>query len=86
MLQRRFANATQVSLCKIRALEVVYFLNSTNSSATKLCSNRFVPMHWSGANQPIHWFLGGKGLGIQQRTDVWVGSPKSCIGESCIQG
>ena len=24
-------------------------------------------------NQPIHWFLGGKGLGIQQGTSVWVG-------------
>ena len=27
----------------------------------------------AGANQ----FLGGKGLGIQQGTSVWVGSPKS---------
>ena len=27
--------------------------------------------------QPMHWFLGGKGLGIQQGTSVWVGSPKS---------
>ena len=26
--------------------------------------------------QPIHWFLGGKGLGIQQGTSVWFGSPK----------
>jgi hypothetical protein len=26
-----------------------------------------------GSNQPIHWFLGGKGLGIHQRTSVWVG-------------
>ena len=31
----------------------------------------------AGANQPVHWFLGGKGLGIQQGTSVWVGSPKS---------
>ena len=23
-----------------------------------------------GANQPVHWFLGGKGLGIQQGTNV----------------
>ena len=30
-----------------------------------------------GANQPVHWFLGGKGLGIQQGMSVWVGSPKS---------
>ena len=29
------------------------------------------------ANQPVHWFLGGKGLGIQQETSVWVASPKS---------
>ena len=25
----------------------------------------------------VHWFLGGKGLGIQQETSVWVGSTKS---------
>ena len=32
----------------------------------------------AGAHQPVHWFLGGKGLiGIQQGTSVWVGSPKS---------
>ena len=30
-----------------------------------------------GAKQPVHWFLGGKGLGIQQGTSVWVGLPKS---------
>jgi hypothetical protein len=30
-----------------------------------------------GANQPVHWFFGGKGLGIQQGTSVWIGSPKS---------
>ena len=30
-----------------------------------------------GAKQLVHWFLGGKGLGIQQGTSVWVGSPKS---------
>ena len=28
-------------------------------------------------NQPVHWFLGGKGLGIQQGTSVWVGLSKS---------
>ena len=32
-----------------------------------------------GTNQPVHWFLGGKGLGIQQGTSVWVGSPKSYV-------
>ena len=32
---------------------------------------------WVGAKQHVHWFLGGKGLGIQQETSVWVGSPKS---------
>ena len=32
---------------------------------------------WVGANQPVHWFLGDKGLGIQQGRSVWVGSPKS---------
>ena len=34
-------------------------------------------LHWAGAKQPVHWFLGGKGLGIQQGTSVWVGLPKS---------
>ena len=24
---------------------------------------------WAGANQHVHWFLGGKGLGIQQRNE-----------------
>ena len=32
---------------------------------------------WVGVNQPVLWFLGGKGLGIQQGTSVWVDSPKS---------
>ena len=26
-------------------------------------------------DQPVHWFLGEKALGIQQGTSVWVGSP-----------
>ena len=30
-----------------------------------------------GVNQPVHWFLKRKGLGIQQGTSVWVGSPKT---------
>ena len=30
-----------------------------------------------GANQLVNWFFGGKGLGIQQGTSVWVGLPKS---------
>ena len=30
-----------------------------------------------GRNKPVHWFLGGKGLDIQQGPSVWVGSPKS---------
>ena len=34
-------------------------------------------VRWVGANQPVPWFLGGKGLSIQQGTSVWVGSPKS---------
>ena len=34
---------------------------------------------WAGAKQPVHSFLGGKGLGIQQGTSVWVGSPKSSL-------
>ena len=32
---------------------------------------------WAGAKQPVHWFLGGKGSGIQKGTSVWVGLPKS---------
>ena len=31
----------------------------------------------AGANQPVHSFLGGKGLDIQQGTSVRVGLPKS---------
>ena len=31
----------------------------------------------AGANQPVHWFLGDKGLSIQQGTIVWVVSSKS---------
>jgi hypothetical protein len=31
----------------------------------------------AGANQHVHWFLGIKGLDIQQ--GVWVGSPKSTL-------
>ena len=30
-----------------------------------------------GRTNPIYWFFGGKGLGIQQGTSSWVGSPKS---------
>ena len=30
----------------------------------------------AGAKQPVHWFLGGNGLGIQQGTSVWFGSLK----------
>ena len=26
-----------------------------------------------GVKQPVHWFLGGKGLGIQQGMSVWIG-------------
>ena len=33
--------------------------------------------HRARAKQHVHWFLGGKVLGTQQRTSVWVGSPKS---------
>ena len=28
-----------------------------------------------GAKQSVHWFLGGRVAVIQQRTNVWVGSP-----------
>ena len=31
---------------------------------------------WAGANQYARWFLGDKGLGIQQEMSVWVSSPK----------
>ena len=41
------------------------------------CSSLRKPFMKVGANQPVHWFLEGKGLGIQQGTNVWVGSPKS---------
>ena len=29
------------------------------------------------ANQPVHWFLEGKVMGLQQGPSAWVGSPKS---------
>ena len=32
-----------------------------------------------GAKQPVHLFLGGKGLGIQQETSIWVGLTKSDV-------
>jgi hypothetical protein len=38
-------------------------------------------------NQPVHWFLGCKGLGIiQQGTNVRVGSPKSVLGQGSANG
>ena len=37
-----------------------------------------MPYQMVGPNQPAHWFLGSKGLGIQQGTSAWIGSPKSC--------
>ena len=46
-----------------------YRLNSNKSKAYVVIS--------AGAKQPVHSFLGGKGLGIQQGTSVWVGLPKS---------
>ena len=48
------------------------FVHSQLPRATPLPCTRV------GANRPIYWFLEGKGLGIQQGTNVWVGSPKSC--------
>ena len=44
---------------------------------------------WAGTKQPVYWFLGGKVLGIQQGTSVWVGAPKSTrvlVGVECLQG
>ena len=38
----------------------------------------------AGAKQPVHLFLGGKGLGIQQGKSVWVGLPKSSTQWPCI--
>ena len=32
-----------------------------------------------GVSQPVHWFLVGKGLGIQQGMSVWIGLPKLII-------
>jgi hypothetical protein len=48
-------------------VESAYFLNLEHMK-------RFT---MAGAKEYVHWFLGGKGLGIQQGTSVWVGSPKS---------
>ena len=47
-------------------------------SHVKVCF-RQPTMFWVGANQPVHKLLRGKGLGIQQGTSVWVGSPKSHV-------
>ena len=33
----------------------------------------------AGVKQPVHSFLGGKGLDIQQGASAWVGSPESII-------
>ena len=41
------------------------------------CKNGRTRQTMAGAKQPVHSFLGGKGLGIQQRTSVWVGPPTS---------
>ena len=35
------------------------------------------PNNTDAAKQPVHSFLGDKGLGVQQETSVWVGLPKS---------
>jgi len=40
----------------------------------------FVNFSKARTNQPIHWFLEGKGVGIRQRTSVWVGSATSFLG------
>ena len=52
--------------------EVLLFVSKKKDSSNTL-------LIWVGANQPIHWFLEGKGLGIQQGMSIWVGSPKSLI-------
>ena len=44
---------------------------------------RFALPFEAGANQHVHSFLGGKGLGIQQGTSVWIRSPKSPFGRCC---
>jgi hypothetical protein len=66
----------------------------TNSSRPSLCSRKWHIWHfyipcdffmnhvyhvWAGTNQHVHWFLGGKGLGIQHGMSVWVGLPKSRV-------
>ena len=48
-------------------VEGAYFLNLEHV-------RRFTTV---GAKELVHWFLEGKGLGIQQGMSVWVGSPKS---------
>ena len=47
--------------------------------STKI-GREFPPGLGTGANQLVHWFFGGKGLGIQQGMSVWVGSPESWFG------
>ena len=42
--------------------------------------SHLIPCSGAGANQPVHWFPEGKGLGIQQGSSVWVGLSKSSLG------
>jgi hypothetical protein len=55
----------------------------SNMDASYFCmckKDTFVIFSKARTNQPIHWFLEGKGVGIQQGTSVWVGLPKSFLG------
>ena len=63
---------TPSSKCTItwKSISMIHHTHFTSKRA-------HLPCFKAGTEQPVHSFLGGKGLGIQQRTSVWVSSLKS---------
>ena len=60
------------------SLQVTLQVQTLNSSSC-VKDGYLIYLVRAGAIQPIHWFLGGKGLSIQQGTSAWVGLPKSLM-------
>ena len=76
----------KISSSFILEYEIAYFGTTTTSVLEELAPHTYREQlnvgckFGAGAEQPVHWLLGGKGLGIQQGTSVWVRSPKSKFG------